>query len=771
MPDSVQLFGFQTEAADALRQSALSWIDQCARIGPPRYGSAVIPYMGQLKAITGSGKTPMLADVVSGIGDAVVLWTSRHSAVVDQTYQNLQGKYRSLLAGSAEVNVVRRVQTQRDWRALIDSERGLTIWLLTVGLWNEAEASQGAGSEDARLTLHRPHPDWAGATSPWEQLRSDLRRPLWIVSDESHNQSTTQLDQLAALRPKGFFMASATPVANELFLKWRQVLEEDEAWQPLVETSTVGIRTRDVVEACLLKTTLKVEDFNSGTEENLDGALAALATVEAAARDERAPVTPRAVYVVEESNVRRGSTEEARPVAIWKYLRSRGVPADEIAVYTQTRDLPEGAEQVSSLARLHPRYRHIIFNMSLQEGWDDPEAYVCYFDGVTRSYNRIKQIVGRVLRQPNARRYSSEALNTATLIVNTPGGAYETVIEELEKELRLYASDDDPGFVPVRVKTRSEPLEPLAVKAEYADLEVSRWQLRRPDMRPVVTAIRSTGARPWPDSDREAKGIGQVQVFDLEEERLLAREYMEVLRSARTRNGEYLRRRISKLNRSAAIAVDGTVYSGVAFDQYSCAGSTVQSELDALAQRVVDHYEAHVAYTPEVDPVRTKWRPGEHRPRRRDLKPYANALHASYSPSDFSSNDEREFAEAIDRIALGPWMRNPATPGLGYSIPLPARVGESFSFYPDFIWWLKDATWAIDTTGKHLLDEKLKGKLFALDDPRFALVTRGEVSASGSIPGSSGWTLVTSRGVLAPEFDHHTTLGDLLTALSAKPLS
>ncbi len=48
-----------------------------ARNGPPRYGATEIPFLGQLKAVTGSGKTPMLAQTVAGIGDGVGLWTTR----------------------------------------------------------------------------------------------------------------------------------------------------------------------------------------------------------------------------------------------------------------------------------------------------------------------------------------------------------------------------------------------------------------------------------------------------------------------------------------------------------------------------------------------------------------------------------------------------------------------------------------------------------------------------------------------------------------------
>ncbi len=234
-------------------------------------------------------------------------------------------------------------------------------------------------------------------------------------------------------------MASATPLVNDLFKKWSDALSEEGATRAMLEAAQVPILTRDVVDANLLKTTIELIDYRSGAEESLDGTLAALESVQRAAIDEEASVTPRAIYVVERSNPPKGSKDESRPVTIWHYLRKRGVPADEIAIFTDTKTLPDEAERVSSLSALEPRYRHIIFNQSLQEGWDDPEAYVAYFDGVTKSFVRIRQIVGRVLRQPSARRYEAEELNTAMLILQTPTSAYETVVEELRAELRSTA--------------------------------------------------------------------------------------------------------------------------------------------------------------------------------------------------------------------------------------------------------------------------------------------------------------------------------------------
>ena len=78
--DSFRLFPFQEEAAQAIREAALSWVAYAVSRGhPPEYGESPIPFLGQLRAVTGSGKTPVLASAVSGLGDAVIFWTTRSS--------------------------------------------------------------------------------------------------------------------------------------------------------------------------------------------------------------------------------------------------------------------------------------------------------------------------------------------------------------------------------------------------------------------------------------------------------------------------------------------------------------------------------------------------------------------------------------------------------------------------------------------------------------------------------------------------------------------
>lgn len=731
------------------------------RKGAPRYGATIIPFLGQLRAVTGSGKTPILAEVVGGLGHAVVLWTTRSSAVVEQTFTHLTGRYGPLLP--ANTRVLRDIPSQVVWRDLLDSKVGLTIWVLTVASWNEAEA--GGDDSEARLRLRREHPDWAGAGSPWDQLRDSLSRPLWIVSDESHNQSTAQLDQLAGLEPAGFFMASATPVINDLFSKWAEALDAQQETRTLLAKAQVPVLTRDVVDANLLKTTIELIDYRSGTEESLDGALDALRRVEVAAEKEDAALTPRAIYVVEKSNVPRGSKDEPRPVVIWRHLRSRGIPADEIAIFTDTREVPEDAIRISSLTQLSPAVRHIIFNQSLQEGWDDPEAYVCYFDGVTKSFIRIRQIVGRVLRQPSARRFVSEALNTATLILQTPSESYETVVSELRAELRLYAPENEPAFSAVRLKTRSEPLDAVPVKrGARAKLRLERYTLKAPSMSKIEADLKSTSKRPWQEEDLAAPGTGRKATVALADGREEI-EYIEVLRSARTQNGAFLRQRLLQRNRACVNAIHPDWLHGEAFEQWSCHGSQAQDDLQRLATGIADYFEDRVGYQGDPDPERATWRVGEYQPRNREMVEFKHAAHACYSASDFN-NDERPFARALDRINGVVWTRNGTTAASGYGIPLSAKVGDSSTFYPDFIAAKEDEIWAIDTTGKHLLDEKIRGKLIALGSPRLALVVRGEVSLGTSTRvGKDGWSLLVARPNLKPLLEHSDDLDGLLSLL------
>jgi type III restriction enzyme len=369
-----------------------------------------------------------------------------------------------------------------------------------------------------------------------------------------------------------------------------------------------------------------------------------------------------------------------------------------------------------------------------------------------------------VLRQPDARRFGAEELNTATLILQTKTAEYENVVSGLRAELRLYSPEDEPAFETVRLKTRKDPLDPVAVKRSAKKFSLSRRALLAPKMMKVENELKTAAARPWPDEALEAPGTGRKATVSLEDGRD-KHEYVDVLRSARSQNGTYLRNRLQQRNRACVNAIHPDLFHGEAFEQLSCHGSQAQEDLTTLAARIVDFFEERVDFQEDPDPEKATWKVGEYRPRSKEMYEFDRGAHKEYSKSDFN-NDEIDFALAIDRVAGVLWARNPTSAAQGYGIPLPKKVGDSATFYPDFLIWKKGECWAVDTTGRHLLDEKVRGKLITIGTPKVALVVRGNVDlGSGSREGKDGWSLVLGRPNLKPRVEHTDDLGPLVNLL------
>ncbi|MEU6099012.1 hypothetical protein [Streptomyces sp. NPDC047079] len=763
MSQSITLFDFQEEAAARLTEAAEEWTHAFSK-RVRYYGTVPIPFVGHLKAVTGAGKTPILAKTVGNLEPALVLWTSKSSAVVEQTYRNLAGKYRHLLPGNTQI--LRERPSKGEWEQLIEAERGLTIWVTTVGSWNEVDAATAGGSESARLNMHRPHPDWGGDMSPWEQLRTELRRPTWVVYDESHNQTPAQLDQLIGLKPIGFLLASATPPMSSQFAEFAKVIDADPEMRPIAEKARVRISTKDIVENQLLKHTIAVENFDSDPDQLLDASIVLHRRLVKSAEDSGANINPKVLYVVEKSNPVKDELV-ARPVAIWEHLRDRGVPAEEIAIYTQTKVVPDDAVRVSSLSELQPHHRHIICNRALQEGWDDPEAYIEYFDDESNSYVRIAQVIGRALRQPGAEHFADDVLNTATLFVRVPNKRFEEIVAGLKQELSLYATDDDDpaGSIAVRVRTKGDPLPAVALRPNYDGvLKLPNYQLGEAELEGEIKKIQALSKQPFADEDLLAPGQRRVMKISLRGEDDDTR-YEILAASLRRRNGEYLHRRIQTRSRHCVHLLEPEIFTGPAFDQRSCSGSVAQVILAERADHVVEAFEATVELVPVKIIGGETWVAGPHQPTASQMTSFRNSAHERYSTRSFNA-DELEFAKTLDSLDKGVWLRNPSR-GSGYGIQLPMKVGDSATFYPDFLWWVGGTCFALDPTGKHILNAKVRGKLLTIDQPRIVLLARGQIANDwSSISDNDGWTVARPRKNRAPAPEYFSSLAQALTHVS-----
>lgn len=741
----LELLDFQQGAVDTLLASAVEYYEGT----PDQIGGRPVPYVGQLKAVTGAGKTPILATLVGRLSPAVILWTTKYGSVVDQTFANLNtgGKYHHLLGNSAlEVVKFSDIPSFAAWRRLLDQKKGLTIIVSTVAAWNSAE-------RDERLNVHRVHADW-GDKSRWEQLKTDRKRPLWVVYDEAHNTTTEQVELLDDLDPAGFFIASASPVRGRLHQYLSLLSPEQRAHR------VASIPTRAVVDAELLKSTIAVADYDSATEEMLRDAVKHRASIEKRMVAAGGTTVPKAIYVVESSNTPKGGTP--RPTAIWNILTGLcKVPPEAIAVCTNTKDLPAKAVAVKSIAQLSDQYTHIIFNKKLQEGWDDPGVCVCYFDGVTDSATRIQQVIGRALRQPEGRHFHDEDLNSAFFFINCPNDALERIVDELKEELRIYKGDEPDDWEPFQFKEERKSRPKIPLRRGVGKLTVPRLQLELPTAEQLQRLLKRKTLE-FSDADSAAPGRALINIVSVKTGHVKT-QTRDLLEDMRVPCGRYIQDQIRVASKNCLNALNPALFSNPTLDRTACYGSKALAYYHELAAEIVREYENHVRLSLLADPDERDYTVGPYQPSGWALKKFKKSAHAEYDAKAFNL-DEAEMAKALDKFPFR-WVRNRER--LDYAIPLPSKSGTSSNFYPDFIWWLKGVVWAIDPTGKHILDEKVRAKLLTVPDPLgIALVTRGQLDANFQRRGENGWTLVTRRtGQAVPET--FESLDDLLGVLVA----
>ena len=85
-------------------------------------------------------------------------------------------------------------------------------------------------------------------------------------------------------------------------------------------------------------------------------------------------------------------------------IKVMGVPAEQIAVKTSEKDELKEVDDVGGLMARDCPIRYIITKQALQEGWDCAFAYVLVILTNPSSKNALTQLVGRILRQPFARK-------------------------------------------------------------------------------------------------------------------------------------------------------------------------------------------------------------------------------------------------------------------------------------------------------------------------------------------------------------------------------
>ncbi|MBR0869640.1 DEAD/DEAH box helicase family protein [Bradyrhizobium tropiciagri] len=778
----MELFPFQAAAASQIAERFQTYMQDPLTVTRRQ----LVPFYQNLSAITGSGKTLILADAVEQIRsqlsvEPIVLWLSKGRIVVWQTLTNLStGKYSSLVG---EFDVTPLLECSPE--AVADSSRGLLL-IATVGRFNQRDKEEG----DRRI--FRVGLDVA-EQSLWDQLkerrdRQGRRRPLIVVYDEGHNLSDQQTQLLMELMPDALIAASATTRVPQALSSTIERLRNDKRWTD--DDLVTKLRSSDVVSSGLVKKNIMLGGYLTPMELAVDDMLAEMKQATQAAHDLGLTFRPKAIYVAT-TNVPEGGTmredaarpfneRQARPIQIWRHLvENAKIDPAKIAVYCDLRfdskfPPPRGFNLFAGGDSDYDTfiaggYEHIIFNLGLQEGWDEPECAFAYIDKDMGSPDQVTQIVGRVLRQPGAQHYAAPSLNTAHFYIRTDErGVFEAILQDVERKL---AADSPEITLTVRRTTKggSRVYAEATKQRQVPTVSIDSSEARVPVGRIVDRIVDFRQGGP----STIGKG-GRIQVLQtIGEGTTQTEEWVEVEHSNRVTARWILRREIQQLfpaqgdRTLSPINIcdiehpkfDALVeYNSAAADHLrEQAHGIVKTyiERSKLVQNALDH--PYVVGDVPIDEAK--------------LTLFKNAIHRGYSGLN---NDERPFAEALDKTKRV-WCRNPSQGG--FSIPL-LDHGNTRTFSPDFLVWLDKVVFALDTKGDHLITEDAGRKLFDIEPIEdglllvIRLITRGEwsIAPTGEFnkrSGSTGHTVWRLRnGRIQPT--HTETIAEAIEACLQK---
>ena len=753
----MELFPFQEAASSQIAERFATYIVDPLMIDRTR----PVPFFQMLVSITGSGKTLILADTVAQLQSRlprqpIVLWLSKGRVVVWQTYANLSaGRYAANIPG---FNVKPLLELAPSY--IEDGDTPLML-VATVGKFARQE-EQDTDRPDRRI--FQVQLDLA-SESLWTLLKKRKsskgdRRPLIVIYDEGQNLSDLQTDRLLELAPDALISASATPAVPQSLERILARLRADKHWREADFKTTVP--SAQVVLSGLVKSVISLGGYVTPMETAVSSLLADMKVAAAAAAEIDEPFRPKAIYVsttntvdgvpVAEDAKRAFEDRQARPILIWRHLVAAGIDPSKIAVYCQltfNKETPPPASfrLFNGGDRDYENFvtggfEHIIFNLSLQEGWDDPQCGFAYIDKEMFSPRQITQLIGRVLRQPGAKHHPDPILNTAHFYIRSDEkGVFEEIIEDVRSQL-----------------ASQHPSIALTIRPENRPAE--RFRETPSKQRAVpTTSIYSAAAREpigkivskmmdFRDGGQNTVGQGaRMQVLqEVGQGGDTSYEWIEIEHSNRVTARSVFRRELQRLFPGGLRRAGGPInlvdIELPKFDAQVEITSPAAAHVRDIASEVVNAYIDHARLLQnEDDPPYTvgpvALDPG-------GAVEFSNSLHSRYSGLN---KFELEIARAIDKTQRV-WCRNPT--GSGYFIPLLDR-GSTATFWPDFLIWVDRTVVAVDTKGDHLISEDARRKLFDIDStgerPRIVLrlVTEGRwnVSASGQLgkSGNDGFTV------------------------------
>ena len=430
------------------------WMDKDIPVGLTgvpvnKSSSPGVPHVST-KVPTGGGKTFMACTALKRIFAAmpldkprVVVWLVPSDSILIQTIRNLSNpehEYRLRLnqdfAGCVDVYTKEMLLNGQQFSP--DTVREM----LTVCVLSYASLRIDSKKKDVRkvyqengnlLKFAQYFQDRSVllADTPDTALIQVLRQlsPV-VVVDESHNAGfDLSVEMLNNLNPSFVLDLTATPRKNSNILSYvdaRELKKENMVKLPVVVYNRTS-RQSVIQDAIQLRGSIEQQAI---AEEMAGGAY----------------IRPIVLFQAQPKVNEDSETFDK----IKAMLVDMGIPKEEIAVKTSKVDELGKTDLMSRDCPI----RYIITVNALKEGWDCPFAYILASLANKTSKVDVEQILGRILRQPYAKRHNSPLLNTSYVL--TCSNDFRNTLENIVSGLNMAGfsrKDFRVGEVPEPVPT------------------------------------------------------------------------------------------------------------------------------------------------------------------------------------------------------------------------------------------------------------------------------------------------------------------------------
>jgi len=461
------------------------WLKQgVAEPDPYHQSLAQVPHVC-IKVPTGGGKTFIAACVMKTIFDALsiymrdepkaVVWLVPSNAILEQTEKSLsnpQHPYRrkidTLFNGRVAVYTKNDLLQGAEFNASSVHEQ-LNIFVLSYASFRTSnKEGRKAYQENSYLDtfVHQVKNEDVLAETDESALINVIRsmKPVCIV-DESHNaRSKLSQEMLANFNPSFILDLTATPRKESNIVSY---------------VDAAQLKTYNMVK-------LPVIVYNHRSrKEVISNAIQLRNNLEEQAREE---FTTGGDYirpiVLFQAEVQRGSDKKSSFENVKKRLVKLGIEEKEIAIKTANINELKNKDLLSPDCPI----RYIITINALKEGWDCPFAYILATIANRHSQVDVEQIIGRILRQPYARRHHHNLLNNSYVLASSAD-----FLSTLDK---IVAGLNQSGFS--RRDMRAKDVEDPATK--------------RDETTPVQTRLfdKTSGEKKDAVGDADSQNEGQV---------------------------------------------------------------------------------------------------------------------------------------------------------------------------------------------------------------------------------------------------------------------